>query len=126
VASNFSEQSQRRRTPQRLFDELAVDHLDLPGISRATMFGSDGLRLDTKFFAFVGRDGQLIIKLPAAQAAALVAAGEANPVRAGRGTMREWIGIPSPADHAHADHWRTLITDACRYSASLAPSPTER
>ena len=62
----------RRRSAQQLFDTLALDFLTRPRINRANMFGSNGLRIDTKFFAFIGRDGQLVIKLPAAQAAALI------------------------------------------------------
>lgn len=110
----------RRRAAQQLFDALAVDYLDLPGISRANMFGSHGLRVDAKFFAFVGREGQLIVKLPAAQAEALVRTGEASPVRAGRQTMREWIGT-RPAHHDSTDRWPSLISDAYRYVASLSP-----
>lgn len=65
----------RRRSAQQLFDTLALYFLTLPRVNRASMFGSNGLRINTKFFAFIGRDGQLVIKLPAAQAAALVSAG---------------------------------------------------
>lgn len=42
------ERRQRRRAAQQRFDDLAVDYLDLPGVSRATMFGSDGLRVDSR------------------------------------------------------------------------------
>ncbi len=86
------------------------------------MFGSDGLRVGVKFFAFVGRDGQLIVKLPVAQADGLVAAGLATRVQGGRATMREWIGIPSP-DQGCTDQWRDLISEAYLYDASLTPSP---
>lgn len=53
------------------------------------MFGSEGLRVNDKFFAFLGADGQLIVKVPAVQAAALVANGEADRMRAARSTTRE-------------------------------------
>jgi len=125
VASDVSERRARRRTAQQLFDELVVDCLHLPRVSRAAMFGSDGLRVGVKFFAFVGRDGQLIVKLPVAQADGLVAAGLATRVQGGRATMGEWIGIPSP-DQGCTDQWRDLISETYRYGASLTPSPDER
>jgi len=41
------------------------------------MFHSEGLTTHGKFFAFIGRDGQLILKLPEQEAAALIADGHA-------------------------------------------------
>lgn len=73
--SELDQRGIRRRSAQQLFDALANYFLTLPRVNRGNMFGSNGLRIDTKFFALVGRDGQLVIKLPAAQAAALVSAG---------------------------------------------------
>ncbi len=121
--SDLDQRRERRRSAQRLLDGLAIDLLALPRVNIANMFGSDGLRVDTKFFAFVGRDGELVVKLPAARAAALVAAGEAHPIRTGRNTTREWVGVPCPGDHARPEPWPTLLTDAWRYVASLT-SPT--
>jgi len=66
-----TERRLRRRAAQQRFDELAVDYLDLPGVSRATMFGSNGLRVEARFFAFVGRDGQLIVAARGARPRAL-------------------------------------------------------
>jgi len=65
------------------------------------MVGSNGLRCRDSVFAFVGRDGNLIAKLPAAHAP-LVAEGKATAILAGRQTTREWVGIPSPATVAAA------------------------
>ncbi len=70
----------RREQGQRLLDRLAADYLDRAGVDRAAMFGSTGLRADGKFFAFVGARGGLIVKVPAARAAAVVAAGQATAV----------------------------------------------
>ena len=120
----MTERRLRRSAAQQLFDELAHDYLNQPGVNRARMFGSEGLRLDTKFFAFIGREGQLIIKLPAAQANALVSAGEGSAVRAGRNTTREWVGVPA-APHRHgAEPWRNLIADAYGYATTLMPLST--
>lgn len=120
---NMNELDQRRvdrRSAQQLFDTLAPYFLTLPHVNRGSMFGSNGLRIDTKFFAFIGRDGQLVIKLPAEQAAALVSAGEASPIRAGRNITREWIGVPCPTNHTSPEQWQGLLSDAYHYAALLA------
>jgi len=102
----------RRVEAQRHFDILALDFLDRPGVSRGPMFGSSGLRAGDRFFAFVGREGRLVVKLPAAQAAALVSTGEAAPVRAGRNVTREWVSVAFSDDEQDAERWRRLMTDA--------------
>ncbi len=111
------ERRRRRQAAQRIFDTLALDYRDHNGVSRGIVFGSAGLRVHAKFFAFVGRGGQLIVKLPMAQAAELVARGAATPVRAGRSTTREWVGIP--AQDAPSPEWRALIAAAHSYVTSL-------
>jgi len=111
----------RRAAAQQVFDALALDYLDVANVSRGRMFGSEGLVVKGKFFAFVGREGQLIVKLPGPQASALVACGEATQVRAGRGTTREWVGIPTPAD-GRAGRWRDLVVAAYRYVLSQTGS----
>lgn len=117
--SELDQRRIRRRSGQQLFDTLAIYFLTQPHVNRDNTFGSNGLRIDTKFFAFIGRDGQLVVKLPVAQAAALVSADEASPIRIGRNTTREWIGAPCPADHSSPEQWRGLLTDAYDYAASL-------
>jgi TfoX/Sxy family transcriptional regulator of competence genes len=118
--SRAEERRLRRAAAQRVLDELALDYVDRANVDRAPMFGSEGLRVNSKFFAFVGADGQLIVKVPAVQATALVARGEAIQVRAGRNATREWIGVPVPDDHNKAERWRALLADAYRYVGSLS------
>ncbi|MGH2466933.1 MAG: hypothetical protein ACRDGL_04290, partial [Candidatus Limnocylindrales bacterium] len=77
-----AERQARRADAQRVFDALAVAYLGRPGVSQGPMFGSLGLRAGGRFFAFVGADGQLVVKLPAGEAAELVASGRARPVYA--------------------------------------------
>lgn len=81
------------------------------------MFGSDGLRCRGTFFAFIGADGGLIVKLPAEVATALVDDGAATRVRAGRNATREWVRIPEPSDGNGGQPWRKLIAQAHRYAA---------
>jgi len=124
VTSDVTERRLRRRAAQQLFDELSDDYFNQPRVNRARMFGSEGLRLDTKFLAFIGREGQMIIKLPSAQAKALVSAGEGSAVRAGRTTTREWVGVPAAPRRPGVEPWRNLIADAYDYAAVLMPLST--
>lgn len=119
MASDAVDRRSRRRASQQLFDELVADYTARPGVTRRLMFGSEGLRYAGSFFAFVGGDGDLIVKLPKEQADRLVGSAEATRMRAGRREMRQWIGVPAPDRAGHADRWRTLIGDAYRYAVSL-------
>lgn len=86
---------------QRLFDEAAMRLLSSdPDVERARLFNSDGLRARTsgKFFAAVSHE-RLLVKLPAARVAELVAAGAGQPFHSGSRLMREWV-LLEPADEA--------------------------
>jgi len=109
------ERRARRAASQELFDGLAAEFLAQPGVSRGLMFGSWGLCRGEKFFAFVGRAGDLVVKVPEEQAAGLVARGEASAVKAGRNPTREWVSVPLPAD-GDTSRWRGLIEDARQYA----------
>ncbi|MGI8887449.1 MAG: hypothetical protein ACR2GB_00510 [Nocardioidaceae bacterium] len=47
----------RRAASQDRFNILTTDYAGRPGVSRGRMFGSDGLRVNGKFFAFIGGEG---------------------------------------------------------------------
>ena len=91
-----------------LFDDLAVDHLGRPHVTMGRMFASEGLAVHGKIFAFVGRDGRLILKLPRARADELTGAGATEPVVLGGRTMREWVGVRCPTlrQAPGVDSWR--------------------
>src|SRR6185369_5005111 len=103
------ERRARRAASQEVFDELAEGFLSQPGVNRGLMFGSWGLRWGEKFFAFVGRAGDLVVKLPEEHAAGLVARDEASAVKAGRNPTREWVSVPLAAA-ADASRWRKLVS----------------
>ncbi|MDQ3811011.1 MAG: TfoX/Sxy family protein [Chloroflexota bacterium] len=115
IEETVPERRARRAAAQEVFDALAVDYLGRPGVSSGPMFGSQGLRSDGKFFAFVGRAGDLVLKLPPEQAAALVAGGQATAVRAGRNATREWVSVPRSPGEGTA-RWSILLEDAYRYA----------
>src|SRR3954468_14204433 len=108
------ERRARRAAAQTLFDGLSDEFVLKTDVNRALMFGSTGLRRGDKFFAFVGRAGDLVLKLPEEQAAALVASGEATAVKAGRNPTREWVSVPLGAG-GDTTRWRELIGEAYQY-----------
>jgi hypothetical protein len=57
-------------------------------------FGSNGLKVNGKLFAFVGRAGRLVVKLPKTRVAELAAARKGEPFDPGHGrVMKEWLCV---------------------------------
>jgi hypothetical protein len=54
---------------------------------------------------------ELVVKLPAARCAELVAAGGAHPFEVGRRRMREWVAIT----HDVGADWRVLVREALAF-----------
>jgi hypothetical protein len=67
-----------------------------PDDEEGRMLRSPGLRTGGRFYAFTSGD-EVIVKLPAARVADLVASGAGQPCspRPGR-PMREWVRLPAP------------------------------
>ena len=111
-------------TAQELFDELAEEHLARGDVSLGKMMSSHGLRVGDRgrYYALVSR-GRLVLKLPAARAAGLVATGEAVPFEPSPGRlMREWVAFePSPPPADDHSRWRDLMDDARAYAGDLGP-----
>jgi TfoX/Sxy family transcriptional regulator of competence genes len=86
----------------------------LPGSSGRRGFGSAALKTEGSIFAML-IGGALVVKLPAARVAALVAEGPGLPFDGGKGTpMREWVALPGSA----ADEWAPLAEEAHAFVAS--------
>ena len=77
-------------------------------------FGRSALRFRGRIFAMYVR-GELVVKLPAARVAALVAAGRGVPFDANKGTpMKEWCALDSAAcDDAE---WEALAREALAFA----------
>jgi len=104
---------------QALFDQVSARLLrDDPDVERAHMFNSDGLKTRTngRFFATVSGE-RLLVKLPAARVAELVAAGAGHPFHSGGRLMREWV-LLEPADDAAC---AAYVDDAHTFVAANRP-----
>jgi hypothetical protein len=89
----------------RLSEDLAAD----PAVARSTMMGYPCLRVEGRFFASLDRrTHHLVVKLPAARVAALVASGEGVSFIPNGRVFREWVAVPAAA----ADRWRALMVEA--------------
>ncbi|MCA2187199.1 hypothetical protein [Nonomuraea cavernae] len=106
-----------------LLEEIAEDFSDQPDVTMGTMFRSPGLRAGGKIFAFLGHDGELIVKLPHQRACQLVDAGAAEHVTMGTRTMREWVAFPAQGSGtATLILWRSAAHAAHQYVDSLRRS----
>jgi TfoX/Sxy family transcriptional regulator of competence genes len=69
-------------------------------VTRGTMFGSQGLRTGTKFFAIWWHE-RLVLKLPADRREALVSGGAAQPFEPMEGRpMNGWVVVDDAVDRA--------------------------
>ncbi|HEY8743214.1 MAG TPA: hypothetical protein VIU62_08955 [Chloroflexota bacterium] len=104
---------------QERFDEQASAYLQRPGVTFGKVFHSQGLKVNGKIFALQVR-GRLVVKLPATQAAALVAAGTAVAFEPSPGRrMKEWVAVERSDAPGHSDVWRQLMADAYAFVAAL-------
>lgn len=118
-----------------LFERIAGEVANGPDVTRGRMFHAPDLRVHGKVFAFVGRDGRLIVKLPPDRVQQVLAEGEGDLVELGGRRMREWVGLSGAAsgDGASDDaaargqdtgaaaepRWRAAVDDACAYVRRL-------
>jgi TfoX/Sxy family transcriptional regulator of competence genes len=105
-------------TPGERFAVLVEEFTGREGVTppggERRRFGSDALRVGGSIFAMLTRD-ELVLKLPRARVATLVASGEGRPFDAGKGTpMKEWVVV---ADD-DLDTWRALAEEALAFVSS--------
>lgn len=110
--------NERQQAGHARLEELALEHLGLPGVDWGRMFGSVGLRVRGKVFAVAAHAGGLLIKVPETHADALVEAGVAERMVMGGVPRREWVLVPDEADDAT---WSEQLDAAFAYVDSITP-----
>lgn len=103
--------NEARELAHALFDPLAAEYLGRPGVDIGPMFGSEGLRIRGKVFAFVGFRGAMVVKLPAARVDELDGADGMERMVMRERAMREWMLVPAAA----AERWAPLLAEAYAY-----------
>ena len=103
-----------RERGRALLDEIAPDFLARTGVGFGRMFGSDGLSIRGKFFAFTSHTGDLVVKLDRDRVGEL---GLDNMVMRGR-PMAEWAVVPLAAG---ADRWREVAEEGLAFVDSITP-----
>lgn len=113
--------------PEEVFRELERSLLaEHPEDERGRMLRSSGLRTAGRFYAFA-TGGDLVVKLPAARVAALIASGTGRPCepRAGR-PMREWVRLPLSDGQTGArllDEARSFVAAGAAAAAARSDGP---
>ena len=107
--------SQSSSEDSRFFPVIAAFAKDRSVTHGGKGFGSTGLKVNGKLFAFVSSKGQFVVKIPKARVEELVAGGKAEPFDPGHGRkMKEWAAINS----ATVD-WIHLAREAHRFVKGL-------
>lgn len=96
----------------------AAPDVELPAAGKKG-FGSATLRCNAKIFAMSPDGESLVVKLPAARVAQLIAAGEAAAYSSGAGKiMKEWVTISA----ARAAAWAALADEALAFARGAGSS----
>lgn len=76
-----------------LFAAVAAHHKQVWEFNAAPKFGANALRVHGKIYAALTRKFCLLLKLPPARVAELLAAKRANPMESGGRVMKGWITL---------------------------------
>ena len=116
ILKGVTSRSDLKLTCEERYEELVESFLQWPEVSQEGKgFGSQALKVKGKIFAMLNRD-HLIVKLPKARAAELVATGEGeqfDPRRNGH-LMKEWLVLSPTSDL----DWHSLANEAKEFVAS--------
>lgn len=100
-----------------IFAPIAARYLAKPGVDIGPMFGSEGLRIRGKVFAFVGYRGSLVVKVPESRADALESAGDGERMQMRGRAMREWVVLAPD----RAERWPAVTEEAFAYVDEITP-----
>ena len=98
----------------RLASAISKDRrVDAPDLAKAKGFGSKGLKVKRKMFAFQSK-GRLVVKLPAERVDELIAARIGERFDPGHGRlMKEWLAVGV----ARKATWMKLALEALEYAS---------
>lgn len=99
--------------------DLVSELPEHPPVLRGRMFNGEGVTVNGRFFAFIGRNGDLVAKLPESRVHELVAERTGAPVVMGRRTMREWARLPAEAG---VGVWSEVLDEAYAFGLAGATS----
>jgi hypothetical protein len=103
-------------TPEECFAKVVEAFLGNPEVilPSGRGFGSSGLRVRSKIFAFLSSKGEFVVKLPRARVDALITAGAGDRYDPGHGRlMKEWGAIAPTAEAS----WLPLAREALTFVA---------
>ena len=107
----------------RVAKAISMDpRVDRPEAARAKGFGSKGLKVERRLFAFHSK-GRLVVKLPAARVDTLLLEGKGERFDPGHGRlMKEWIAF----GYADRTSWLKFAREAldCAEGGKKQQSPT--
>jgi len=101
-----------------LADELSRED---PRVVEGTIMNGRCLRVGAEFLALVDFKGSgLVVKLPAARVARLIAAGHGRPFAPAGRVFEEWVAVPRPDRR----RWRALLREGVAHVGDAAPAAT--
>ncbi|KZE33950.1 TfoX/Sxy family protein [Microbacterium sp. T32] len=100
-----------------IFDPIAETLCTLPDVDMGRMFGTEGVRVRGKVFAFVAHQGGLVVKLPEQRIGELAADRVGAPMVMRGRPLREWAEISPDA----TETWAALIDEAHRFVDAITP-----
>lgn len=95
-----------------LFTRLAEHRGESWSYSESHKFGSNALRVDGKIYAALTRSHRLLLKLPPARTAELLASKRAEPFESGGRVMNGWITLAPD----QAGDWMALSDEAFAFA----------
>lgn len=104
-------------SPRAIYDDISAEYLVRPGVDIGPMFGSRGLRIRGKVFAFLGWREGLIAKLPEQRVSDLEATGRAERMVIRDRAMREWVVVGADA----SDLWPEVVAEAFAFVDEITP-----
>lgn len=98
---------------EALFWQLAIElQSEDPRVVEGTIMSSRCLRVDKEFLALVSYKGSgLVVKLPKARVAEVIAAGDGQSFAPAGRIFKEWLSVPTP----NRKKWRELLREGIEF-----------